>query len=202
MRAIDLIRGRQNAVTASLLSALESVRGLDLASSVLAGTSPLGLTLWHVPRTQDWLVQTSLRGEPEIVEGHLDGLPDPARFGFGTGLTAAAATEAASAVELDRLAAYALAVGQAIDAWLSTLSDEDLDIVPPFIARQQTRAAYATSEALAEVGELDGLPIGTLLVRPAFGHAMPHLGEVDVLAPYARLCGSAGRDETSASRVA
>jgi hypothetical protein len=186
MRAIDLIRGRQKAVTASLLGAVASVRGLDLATPVLPGTSPLGLTLWHVPRTQDWLVQTSLRGEPEVVERFLDGLPDPERFGFGTGLTPQSAAEAAGAVSLDRLAAYAMAVGEAIDGWLATLDDPDLDAVPPFAARQRTRAAYSTPAALAEVKELDGLPIGTLLVRPAFGHALRHLGELDVLAPYAR----------------
>jgi hypothetical protein len=186
MRAIDLIRGRQRAVTASVLSAVESVRGLDLATPVLAGTSPLGLTLWHVPRTQDWLVQTSLRGEPEVVEAHHEGLPDPERFGFGTGLTPQGAAEAAGAVSLERLAAYARAVGETIDAWLATLDDADLDAVPPFADRQRTRSAYATPGALAEVKELDGLPVGTLLVRPAFGHALRHLGEVDVLAPYAR----------------
>ncbi|HEY5628121.1 MAG TPA: hypothetical protein VIR16_01295 [Candidatus Limnocylindrales bacterium] len=186
MRAIDLVRGRQKAVTASLLSAVEAVRGLDLATPVLAGTSPLGLTLWHVPRTQDWLVQTCLRGETEVAEAHLDGLPDPERFGFGTGLTPEGAAEAAAAVRLDRLAAYAQAVGETIDAWLATLDDADLDAVPPFDDRQRSRRAYSTPGALAEVAGLGGLPAGTLLVRPAFGHVLRHLGEVDVLAPYAR----------------
>jgi hypothetical protein len=184
--AIAILRNRSAAVTASLLDTLDGLDGVDLVSEIAPGTSPLGLTLWHVPRAQDWLVQGSVRGVPEVVEQFRGGLPDPEAFGFGTGLTRDRAAEAAAAVDVARLRAYAVAVRDEIDAWLAGLAEADLDAVPPFAARQQSRAAYATPEALADVAALDGLTVGVLLLRPATTHVFRHLGEVDAILSIAR----------------
>ena len=186
MDAIAMLRNRTAAVTASLVDLLDGLAGIDLVEPVVPGTSPLGLTLWHVPRTQDWLVQTSVRGVPEVADRFLDGLPDPVRYGFGTGLTPDAVIEAARAVRPDRLVAYARAVGEEIDAWLATLTEADLDAIPPFDARQATRAAYSTPAALAEVQGLGGLSVGRLLLRPAMTHVFRHLGEIEILGQIAR----------------
>ena len=85
-----------------------------------------------------------------------------------------------------RLRAYAVAVRDEIDVWLAGLTDEDLDAVPPFAARPQSRAAYSTPEALADVASLDGLTIGVLFLRPATTHVFRHLGEVDALLSIVR----------------
>ena len=145
---------------------IETAAGLDLVQPVLPGTSPLGLTLRHLPRVQDWLVNTSIRNVPEVVAAFA-GLPDPERFGFGTGLTPDDAADAARAVDLDVLRAYADAVTAGILEWLPTLSAADLDWVPPFAERQQTRASYSTPAALADVAGLHGVPVGVVLMRPA-----------------------------------
>ncbi len=186
MNAIDLLRNRTAAVTAAVVEHLDLLADVDLATPVLPGTSPLGLTLWHVPRAQDWCVQTSIRGVPEVADAFLDGLPDPQLYGFGTGLSTDAAQAAARAVRPDRLAAYARAVGAEVDSWLATLDDDDLDVVPPFDERQRTRRAYSTPEALVEVRELGGLSTGRLLLRPALTHVFRHLGEVEILGQLAR----------------
>jgi hypothetical protein len=186
MDAIAMLRNRNAAVTAGLLDALGRLDGVDLVRPVAPGTSPLGLTLWHVPRAQDWLVQASVRGVTEVAEGFLDGLPDPEAYGFGTGLSEHQAASAAAAVDPDRLAAYAIAVRETVDEWLGSLSEADLDAVPPFAARQQVRAAYSTPGALREVESLDGLTTGVLLLRPATTHVFRHLGEVDALLSIAR----------------
>jgi hypothetical protein len=186
VNAIDLLRNRSSAVSASVIGALGELADVDLATPILPGTSPLGLTLWHVARTQDWLVQASIRGVPEVAERFRGGLPDPDRYGFGTGLSAEAAITAAREIRPDRLAAYATAVGEEVDRWLSTLRDVDLDAVPPFDERQMSRAAYSTPAALAEVAGLGGLTAGQLLLRPAMSHVFRHLGEVDVLGQLAR----------------
>lgn len=186
MNAIDLLRNRMAAVSASVVGSLDELTGIDLKTPLLPGTNPLGLTLWHVSRTQDWLVQTSVRGIPEVVERFRDGLPDPDLYGFGTGLSTEAAIAAAMMVDQDRLAAYATAVGEEIDHWLTTLDEADLDVVPPFDARQATRSAYSTPEALVEVDGLEGLKTGELLLRPTMSHLFHHLGEVDLLGQLAR----------------
>jgi hypothetical protein len=184
--AIAMLRNRNAAVTASLLDAIGPLDGVDLVRPVAPATSPLGLTLWHVPRTQDWLVQASVRGVPEVAEGFVGGLPDPEAYGFGTGLSEQQAAAAAAAVDTNRLPAYAVAVRDAVDAWLASLSDADLDAVPPFAARQQVRSAYSTPGALRAVDSPDGLSTGVLLLRPATTHLFRHLGEVDALLSIAR----------------
>lgn len=186
MNAIELLRNRRAAITGSLAAQADELQGIDLVQPVAPGTSPIGLTLWHVPRTQDWLVNTCLRGVAEVADRFGDGLPDPARFGFGTALLPEEAHEAAAAVRIPSLLDYASAVGDEIDAWLGSLDEADLDVVPPFLARQGARAAYLKPAALEEVAGLDGFTVGVLLLRPGLAHLLRHLGEVDVLAAIAR----------------
>jgi hypothetical protein len=186
MRATDLLRNRINAVNALLHDIVESLAGVDLVTPVVPGTSPLGLTLWHVPRSQDWAVQTCVRGVREIVDDFADGLPDPETYGFGTALTPETARDAAAAVDLPRLLAYADAVTATVDGWLAGVTEDDLDAVPDVEGRQRTRAAYATPEALAEAAGLFGVPAGHLLLRPALAHCYVHLGEVETLVQVAR----------------
>jgi hypothetical protein len=137
---------------------------------------------------QDWLVQTTIRGAREVVDRpEFAALPDPDAFGFGTGLSPEQAKEAAAAVDRDTLLAYADAVADEIETWLSTLTDADLDrVVPEFMARQQARRGYCTPAALEEVEHLPGLPIGALLLRPAISHVFMHLGEIETLTQLGR----------------
>ena len=185
MNAIEMLRNRTAAVTAGVTDLAAKVEGIEIVEPVLPGTSPIGLTLWHIPRAQDWCVNTCLRGVGEVADRFGDGLPDPERFGFGTGLTPEEAREAAAAVRLPRLVEYATAVRAEIDAWLATLTEADLDSIPPFAARQSTRAAYVKPAALADVDGLDGLTTGVLFLRPALTHVLRHLGEAETLAALA-----------------
>lgn len=186
VRATDLLRNRVAAVNSYLHDVAGSVAGIDLVTPVVPGTSPLALTLWHVPRTQDWAVQTCVRGEREVVEDFAAGMADPERYGFGTALTPEEAREAAAAVDLARVLAYADAVTAVVDEWLASLADGDLDAVPDVEGRQRARAAYSTPGAIEEVTGLYGVPLGVFLMRPAISHCLAHLGEVEALAQVAR----------------
>ena len=188
MDSVEMIRNRVAAVRAQSRALADSASGLDWSAPVLPGTSPLGLTLWHLPRTLDWLVNTTVRGVPEVAdEPRFASLPDPGIFGFGTGLSPEQAQSAAGDVDPETLAAYADAVHQAADSWLATLSPGDLDKpVPEFRNRQKARPAYSTPAALAEVEHLPELPLGALLMRPATSHLLMHLGELELLIQQAR----------------
>lgn len=188
VNAVDVLRDRVGAVRAQSRSLAAAAANLDWATPVLPGTSPLGLTFWHLPRTVDWLVNTTIRGVPEVADNpQFAELPDPDTFGFGTGLSAEQAASAARVVQPSTLAAYADAVHDAADAWLATLSDEDLDrVVTEFRARQDARPAYITPAALAEVEHLPTQPVGSLLMRPATSHLLMHLGELELLIQQAR----------------
>lgn len=188
MRAVDLVRQRVAAAGAGLTDLVGQTRDLDWATPLFPGTSPVGLTLWHLPRTLDWVVQTSIRGETEVADGpSYGGLPDPDRFGFGTGLSADDAAAAAAMVRPEDLLAYNAAVQETVDAWLSTLTDEDLDQpVAGFDDRQRSRPGYATPEALAAISGLGQLPLGMILQRPSMAHLYRHMGEIDLLAQLAQ----------------
>jgi hypothetical protein len=162
---------------------VDRARDADWVTPVAPGTSPIGLTMWHVPRTLDWLVNTSIEGRPEIADGpEFPALPDPQIYGFGTGLTPAEASAAAAQVTPDLLLTYADAVHEVVEKWLGSLSADDLDRPPAgFDERQQSRPAYCTPAALAEVDGLGQLPLGVLLMRPAVSHLLMHFGELDTL---------------------
>jgi hypothetical protein len=188
MRAVDLVRSRVSAAGGSVQDLIGQTRDLDWATPLLPGTSPIGLTLWHLPRTLDWLVQTSIRGETEVADGASYGdLPDTDRFGFGTGLSADEAATAAALVRPDALLAYNDAVLRTVDQWLATLGDDDLDKpVDGFDDRQRTRPSYVKPEAVAAIEGLGQLSLGLLLQRPSMTHLFRHLGEVDLIAQLAR----------------
>jgi len=187
MDALALLGNRINAVNSTMHRLAGDVAGLDLSEPIAFGTSPLGLTLWHLPRTQDWLVNTSIRGVPEVAdEFGVAALPSVEEFGYGTGLSAADARAAAERVDLDDLIAYSDAVALTISRWLATLAEPDLDGVPEFAKHQYTRPAYCTPEALAEVEHLDGLTIGELMLRPAVSHVFAHVGEIELLVQLVR----------------
>jgi hypothetical protein len=188
MDAVALLGNRVRAVSGAVRGAVEAVAGQDWSVAVAPGTSPIGLTLWHLPRVQDWLVQTTIRGAAEVVDRpEFAALPDPDSFGFGTGLSPEQAKEAAAAIDRDTLLAYADAVGDEIESWLATMTGADLDqVVPEFMDRQQTRPGYCTPAALKEIEHLPGLPIGMLLLRPAISHVFIHLGEIETLTQLGR----------------
>jgi hypothetical protein len=183
MDAVALLRNRVAAVGASTRSFVTDATGIDWTTPVLPGTSPLGLTLWHLPRTVDWLVNTTIRGAVEVADDpRFADLPDPDQFGFGTGLTTEQVAQAAATVRAEPLAAYADEVFRVADEWLATLAAADLDQpVTEFRERQRTRPSYCTDAALAEVEHLPDLPLGVLLVRPAVSHLLMHAGEIDLL---------------------
>jgi len=185
MNASDLLRNRVAAIAAGTRDLRAATASLDWTRPIATGTSPLGLTFWHLPRTFDWLVNTCIRDTAEVADGPAYGdLPDPDRFGFGTALSADDVATVAAGVDRDRdqLETYADAVHAQVDEFLASLSDDDLDrVVDEFAERQQRRPSYSTPGALAEVAHLNALPLGVLFARPGLSHQMMHLGELDLL---------------------
>lgn len=183
MKATDLLRNRVAAIAGASRDLRANTASLDWSRPLLPGTSPLGLTFWHLPRTFDWLVNTCILDTAEVADGPSYGdLPDPDAFGFGTALSPEAVTAVAGGVDRDALEAYADAVHAQVDEFLASLTDDDLDrVVTEFADRQQRRPAYSTPGALAEVAHLTALPLGVLFARPGFAHQMMHLGELDLI---------------------
>jgi hypothetical protein len=183
MKTSDLLRNRVAAIAGLSRDLRADTASLDWTKPLLPGTSPLGLTFWHLPRTLDWLVNTCIRDTAEIADGSVyANLPDADRFGFGTGLSSDDAAAAAAAVDRDELDIYADAVHKDVDDFLASLSDDDFDrVVGEFPQRQHRRPSYSAPGALAEVAHLNALPLGVLFARPGLMHQMMHLGELDLI---------------------
>ncbi len=187
MNAAALLRDRYAGINARLHDLVEQLSDVDWGLPVASGTSPIGLTLWHLPRTQDWALNTCVRNAPEVADtADHAGLPDPDTFGFGAGLTEAQAGAAAAQVAPNALLRYADAVHSALDAWLDSLREDDLDRpVIDFDERQRRRPGYSTPGALAEVAGLRDATVGAMLLRPAMSHLLWHMGEVETLGQLA-----------------
>jgi hypothetical protein len=183
VKAADLLRNRVAAIAGASRDLRRDTAVLDWSRPLLPGTSPLGLTFWHLPRTFDWLVNTCIRDTEELADGPAYGdLPDADRYGFGTALSADDAVAVAAAVDAAALETYADAVHAQVDEFLASLSDDDLDrVVSEFADRQNRRPSYATPAARSEVAHLGALPLGVLFARPGLAHQMMHLGELDLI---------------------
>jgi hypothetical protein len=167
---------------------IENSTGGDWKTPAFVGASPVALTLWHVPRTLDWLVNTSVRGVAEVADRPSYGeLPDPNEYGFGTGLTPEQVAATTDLVNRDDLLRYVMEVGESVQEWLASVDPVLLDDpVTDFDEHQHARPAYVRPEALAEIDGLAALPLGILLVRPGVSHLFAHLGEAEVLLQLAR----------------
>jgi DinB family protein len=154
------------------------------------GSNPLGFTLWHLPRTQDWAVQTVVRGLPEMVaDVQWNGRGCLQTPGIGAGFTREEADEIAGGVAGADVLAYADAVHQTISGWLSTLRDDDLDAIPDMVAHQALYPEYQRPSFREEVDDMAGMPVWRFLLGPCIGHSRGHLGELEILKQASRASG-------------
>ena len=175
----------------------------ELTAQPLPGVNPIGFILWHMARSQDWAVNTAVRGEPEVVAQ----APWSARWvahpGIGTGFDLDETATLARKVELRSLLAYADAVNLHAAAWLDGVSEADLDAIPDVAAHDAPHPEYQTPGFRAEmdsgpehddaVAGAGGLPAWIFLTSVAVTHLHRHLGEVDLLKELLRRDGFSGR---------
>ena len=147
---------------------------------VLPGTNPPGFTLWHLARTADWTVQCCIRGVDEVASRPEWRDRWPAEAWFGAGVSPELARALPQQVEPAVVAAYNEAVRAEVLGWLAQQGDEALDQKPSF-REHNDRAGYTAPEIWADIADLEGLPTGMLLLRPAMNHVRVHVGEIGLL---------------------
>lgn len=182
MRAIQLLQ-RQLAGTNGLFHEIaDDLTIAEWNARPVAGVNVLGFTLWHLPRTQDWAAQTVVRGVPEVIaDSRWAGRGALATRGIGVGLTLAEADALARDVTPADVMAYADAIHDTLQAWLDTLSDDDLDVTPAFEEHQAALPEYQTHAFRSQTGDLAGKPLWRILTGPCIGHVRGHLGELGTL---------------------
>jgi hypothetical protein len=142
----------------------------------------IGYTVWHIPRTQDNVVHSWMRGIPEIFHQARWSMWQPLqRLGIGTGITQLEADEIAATVDLAQTIAYEEAVHQEILAWLHQINESDLTQIPNIDAHLAAYPEYQAKGFRAETDMMRDQPIWNLFMRPCIGHMHRHLGELALL---------------------
>lgn len=182
MRATALLEKQFNSVNQILHDVAGDLTPPELITRILPDTNLLAFDLWHVARTQDWAVQTLVRGVPELIdEPRWQGRGRLVTHGIGVGLTQAEADELARTLALADILDYADAVHQAIVEWLRPLPDDALDSQPDVPAHLARYPVYLESAMRAEVPWMFEQPPTWRCLNPAIGHDRDHLGEMDLL---------------------
>jgi hypothetical protein len=163
----------------------------ELMTASVPGANPVGFLMWHMARSQDWAINTAIRGVPELAwTPPWSEMPAISTPGMGTGFSPAEARDLASRIVLSQLMDYAHAVSTAAVEWVRGLSEADLDAIPDVAAHDAGIAAYQTPGFLAEmssgpehdeaVGDTGGQPVWLFLTSVSVTHLHRHLGEVDL----------------------
>ena len=182
MRSTDLIRQQLNGVHRLFHDAADDLTDAEWTLHALPETNVLGFTFWHLPRIQDWAVQTVIRGVPEVIcDPKWTRLGDPEVVGVGVGMSLEEADALARSVTRSDVCAYADAVHDTLLAWLDTLTDDDLDAIPDIERHHRAHPIYQTPELHAEIAHLIGGPASRYLTGPCIGHWREHFGELEIL---------------------
>jgi len=163
----------------------------ELTARPIPTVNPIGFIAWHMARSQDWAVNTAVRGVPEVVHREPWRATAIAIPGMGTGFSAAEAADVAGKIEVKALLAYADAVHADARAWLADQGESILDAIPDVTAHDAPFAEYQTPGFRAEmdsgpehddaVGRKGGLPVWIYLTSVAVTHLHRHLGEIDLV---------------------
>ncbi|HEY7020954.1 MAG TPA: DinB family protein [Ktedonobacterales bacterium] len=180
MRATELLERQFSGVNQILHDLANDLTLQELTARVLPHTNLFAFDLWHVARTQDWALQTLVRGIPEIIDE-----PRWERLrlapGIGVGLSEAQADDLAHRVVLAETLEYADAAHQAILEWLRKVSDRELSRTPD-VPKHLTRYPVYLEQAMRdEVPWMFERPQSWRCLAPALGHARDHLAEMDLL---------------------
>jgi DinB family protein len=191
MDAIAMLRQQLHTVNLRLHHSASDLTDHELTARPLTGVNPIGFILWHMARSQDWAVNTAVRGRPELIKLEPWSWSPLAHPGIGTGFDHVEAVEVSREVELKPLLAYADAVHGDAVAWLDSITEADLDAIPDVAAHDAPFPEYHTPGFEAEMGtgpehddavaDKGGLPVWIFLTSVAITHLHRHLGEVDLI---------------------
>lgn len=181
MRATALLARQFATVHQILHDIADDLTPQELTTRAIPDTNLLAFDLWHLARTQDWAMQTLVRGAPELIdEPRWQGRGQLATHGIGVGFTREQADALAHAVTLPDILEYAGAVHQQIMAWLEAASDDDLDAQPDVPANLERYPVYLEPAMRAEVPWMFQQPPVFRCLAPANMHNRDHLARMEL----------------------
>ena len=182
MRATELLARQFASLNQILHDTADDLTPDELTARVLPQTNLLAFDLWHVARTQDWALQTLVRGIPELIDDpRWQGRGRLVTHGIGVGMSEAQADELAHSLTLSDIMEYAETTHQALLIWLDAVPDDELTRHPDVPAHLQRYPVYLEPAMREEVPWMFQGPQVWRCLMPALGHARDHLAEMDML---------------------
>ena len=179
MNSITLLENILTNIHNTLHSVVDDLTEQEWKARSAPDQNMIGFTVWHLPRIQDNIIQTWIRGIPEVVDD--ERWADWHQFkplGSGVGITSEEADVIAFSVQKVDVLVYADAVQQEILTWLLELSDDDLDRIPNSKENLSSHPEYQTPGYHKEADGLLGQPVWVMLMLPCMTHIHQHLGEI------------------------
>jgi hypothetical protein len=193
VRATALLARQLAAINTALHNVASDLAPDELTTRILPNTNLLAFDLWHIPRTQDWALQTLIRGAPELIDDpRWQGCGRLVTHGIGVGFTEAQADDLAHALSLPDILAYADATHQYLVDWLLAQTDELLDYQPNILPHLQRYPVYLEDAMRAEVPWMYEQPPVWRCLMPATNHARDHLAVMGLLKRQMRARAHAG----------
>jgi uncharacterized damage-inducible protein DinB len=189
MRATTLLRQQTAQLDQRLRDGIADVSDAEWRTRAAPNTNLIAFICWHIARNQDAIVQTLMRGEPELITrepwNRMSGLP-AGDDGIGTGLSPAQADAIGLAASRDSVEAYRTAVFVITYDWLDTLADDELDRRPDCLAHIAAIPAYQTP-FWQRIGQaFAAKSIGETLGYYCIAHPHQHLAEIWLLTQLLR----------------
>jgi hypothetical protein len=159
---------------------LKRLQEADLRASP-DGLCSIAWHIWHLTRIEDVVVNTLLRGAPEVLDrdGWLARLGVGDRL-VGTGHTDTEVRDLSERVDVPALLAYRDAVGRETRAWVRGLDLDVLDAVPDFTVRLAAAPAFVGERAAWLPRFYTGKSGTFLLTFPITNHGFMHWAEARV----------------------
>jgi hypothetical protein len=153
----------------------------DLVACLDGGGNSIAWLLWHATRLEDVVVNTLLRGTPEVLDrdGWVAALGIEARD-VGTSNSDDEVAGFSERVEATALRAYRAAVGRETRAWVRDLDFATLDTVPDLTERLAAAPPIVGERALWLLRFYSGKSAAFLLTFPITNHGFMHWAEARV----------------------
>jgi hypothetical protein len=182
VRATELLTQQFSTIHTMFHAVADDLTTSEWTKRVFPGTNLLAFDLWHVARTQDWALQTLVRGAPELIdEARWQGRGTLATHGIGVGLAEAQADMLAHDLALADVVAYADAAHAAILGWLAEQNDDALEQRPDVPAHLARYPVYLEQAMRDEVPWMFQQPPVWRCLAPANAHVRDHLAEMELL---------------------
>jgi hypothetical protein len=190
MCATTLLRQQTVQLDQRLRDGISDVSDSEWHTRAAPNTNLIAFIYWHIARNQDAVVQTLIRGVPELISeetlAHISGLAADLNNGVGTGLSLDQADTIARATTRDGMRAYSAAVFATTCEWLETLTDDELDRQPDCLAHVATIPAYQTSFWQRIAQAFAAKSVGEILGYYCIAHPYQHLAEIGLLTQLLR----------------